>query len=458
VFGLGLALRLGLIFRFPVIFGGDSMARILHRDQILLSHQLPLLQLIVYGISRVTHNYLIMQCAMALIGASAGAAFYFLLSDLLEERAAFLGALLLATNPFLAALSIVPYQESLMLGLLFLAFHFFYVNRPFAASLCLGLACFTRFEAWAAAPVLALAYIAVRGMRPAAILRGSLLFGWAPLAWIVFRRGLAPPGSFVVDPHLTAARLVRWVYLGYITFKFTPLIVFALGLAALWLLWRERRAWWLRLWPLAVFVGIFLVALIFSAHGDWPDPERRISAREAHILISAVVLLAAIALQGMQRYRVAFAVVGVAFGIWGAYRYVERESSDPHVLLAYRLAKYLDTAIQPGERVLILAPPWPAYVFNFYLDRARATGGEAQYQAALRTLAEADTSPPSYQRTLVHSRFDRDRLLWTPGTCTEWIAVWSDYSPQPDLPTPAKVLGAGDLRVNIARRTCPVAR
>src|SRR5271167_2097617 len=145
VFMTGLALRLALIARFPVIFGGDPMVRLRHSNQILLGHQLPLLQLIVYGIGRLTRSYLADQCVMALIGAAAALAFYFLARDLVTESAAFLAALLLATNPFLVTFSIVPYQESLMLGLIFLAFHFFYTERPLAASLCLGLACLTRF-------------------------------------------------------------------------------------------------------------------------------------------------------------------------------------------------------------------------------------------------------------------------------------------------------------------------
>lgn len=456
VFMAGLLLRLALILRFPVIFGGDPMVRLLHRDQILLSHQLPLLQLVVWALARLTHNYVVTQCVMAVIGAGAAAAFYLLARDLVEEPAAFASALLLATHPLITALSIVPFQESLMLATLFLAFHYFYTDRPIVAGSWLGLACLTRFEAWAAAPVLAAAYIWKNGPRPAVILRGLILFGWAPMTWMIFRRGLAPPGSFVVETHLTLARLMRWVYLGYITAKFTPVMVIALGLLGLWWLWRDRQRWIPRLRPLIGFLALFLIALLFSAHGDWPDPERRIASREAHLWIVAVALLAAIALEKMSRYRTAVVAAAVLFGIWGSYRYVERETTDPQVLLSYRLAKFLDARLQPGERALILAAPWPGHFFDFYLERAHATGGEAGYQAALQNLAESEPSPPAYQRTLIHSRFDRDRLLWNPGPCTEWIAVWSDFSPAPrDLAPPETILHAGDLSVSVIQRTCP---
>jgi hypothetical protein len=79
-----------------MIFGGDPMVRLRHTDQILLGHQLPLLP-----VGRLPRIY------QALIGATATLAFYFLARDLMTESAAFL-----------------------------------------AAFLCLGLACFTRFEAW----------------------------------------------------------------------------------------------------------------------------------------------------------------------------------------------------------------------------------------------------------------------------------------------------------------------
>src|SRR5271170_4745202 len=153
IFVSGLALRLALIARFPLIFGGDPMVRMIRRDRILISHQLPLLQLIVFIVGRVTHNYLITMVVMAMIGASAGAAFYLFARDLVEEPAALMAALLVATNPFLTGDSIVPFQESLMLSLLLFALHFLYSEQMWAASLCLGLACLTRFEAWAAAPV-----------------------------------------------------------------------------------------------------------------------------------------------------------------------------------------------------------------------------------------------------------------------------------------------------------------
>jgi hypothetical protein len=145
-------------------------------------------------------------------------------------------------------------------------------------------------------------FVSKRGVTAWNIARALLMFGWAPFAWIIYRGGLAPTGSYVIESHVTAARLIRWIYLAYITLKFTPIVVVALGLFGLWLLWRDR--WMNRLWPLVAFFTLFTIAILFSAHGDLPDPERRIAAREATLWIAAVSFLAAIALDTLPRYRV----------------------------------------------------------------------------------------------------------------------------------------------------------
>jgi Gpi18-like mannosyltransferase len=198
IFIAGLTLRLTLIARFPLVFGGDPMIRMLHPDRILASHQLPLLQIGIAAVSRLTTNYLAIMVAMAVIGAAVGVAFYLLAREFFDERVAFLAGLLLTSDPLVAAHSIVPYQESLMLVGVLLAFYFFYAERYVVSSMCLALGCFTRFEAWIAAPVLAAAYFWKHQRRAWAVVKGLALFGWAPVTWILFRGGLAPEGSYVI--------------------------------------------------------------------------------------------------------------------------------------------------------------------------------------------------------------------------------------------------------------------
>ena len=446
IFAFGLALRIALIARFPVIFGGDPLERMLHRDRILVSHQLPLLQIVVAAVSALTLNYVAVMIAMAAVGALVGVAFYLLAGDFFDETTATLAGLIMSAEPMVAAHSIVPYQESLMLACVLFAFHFFYRESYTIAAIWLALGCVTRYEAWIAAPVLAVAYFVRRRS-----LSGIAWFGFMPVAWMIFRRGLAPEGSYVIEPRFEPARLVRWVYLGYITAKFTPLIVLGLACVGFWFFWRDR--WMRRAWALAVFLGLFAIAILFSAHGELMDPLRRVASREAHFWMAAVVFLAAVGLAKFEKFRVAIGTLAIAFGVWGSYRYVARENSDPHLSLSYRLAKFFDRELKPGERAWIVARPWDRELFDFYLQRARETGGEAGYQAAVKNLAEtADMSPPDYQRMLIHSRWDRSRLLSEASGCTEWVAVWSDSGK--DAGADGVVLADQGLFVRIRRRDC----
>src|SRR5215831_17300043 len=135
-----LALRLWLIFQFPIVFGGDSMLRLMHRDEVLLSYQLPLLQCFIWLLSRFTTGALPVRLLMAVIGALAAVAFYYLAVDFAGPRAALIGALLFAANPYITPVSIVPYQEILLLATLFAAFHFFFTRRWIASAIFLALA------------------------------------------------------------------------------------------------------------------------------------------------------------------------------------------------------------------------------------------------------------------------------------------------------------------------------
>src|SRR5581483_10193121 len=205
--------------------------------------------------------------------ALVGVGFYLLASDFFDARTAMLAGMMMSAEPVAAAHSIVPYQESLMLACVLFAFHYFYQESYAASSIWLALGCVTRYEAWIAAPVLAAGYFVRRRSW-----WGVAMFGWAPAAWMTFRRGLAPEGSYVIEPDFAVGRLMRWVYLGYITAKFTPVIVLALGVVGLWFFWRD--GWIRRGWELAAFLVLFTIAILFSAHGVLPDPVGRVASRE----------------------------------------------------------------------------------------------------------------------------------------------------------------------------------
>lgn len=446
VFCVGLVVRLGLIHSFPVIFGGDSIVRLANKDRILLSYQLPLLQAAVHYLSLVSSDPLAVRYFMAVAGAAAGLAFYAMARSLLGHTAAFQASLLFATSPFVIAFSIVPYQEVLMLAGLFAAFAFSFESKWAAAGLSLGLACLTRYEAWLACPVLAAAFLMEKGFRPADIAKTALLFGWAPLGWILLNGGVAPAGTFAAEASFSVERVFRYVYLGWITVKNTPIPVLLLALFGSWVFWKQGLLGERRYRMLASFLALFLAAVLLSAHGERDQPERFVTAREAHVLLAATVLMAGIGLQAVRRFRWTVVLVSSLAGLWMAQRFVANESSQPPFALSYQVARYLDEHVGAGEQVIVLAQGVPADLLARYLDKAEEAGGSVARDKALDVLLDLDTSPPNYQRILVHSRLGKEQLrsvaslpaslvgrhgpvARTPAVTPAWVVLWSDFSP-----------------------------
>ena len=130
-------------------------------------------------------------------------------------------------------------------------------------------------------------------------------------------------------------------------------------------------------------------------------------------------------------------------GVYGGDRFLARETSAPNLQLSYSLARYLEDTLQGKERAIILVKPIPSRMLQYHLDKVYAQSGGAGLASARRVLLSMDTAPPEYQRTLVHSRLGKQRLLsfggvaaseWKPSewpdTHAAWIAVWSDFEPQ----------------------------
>lgn len=431
----GLTVRLWLIAVFPMIFGNDTMVRLVNADKVLMSYQLPLLQLCIHLLSLISTDPLLIRVFMAAMGALAGAGFYLLVEHLVGEHAALWAALLFTGNPFIAGLSTVPYQEIVMMAGLLFAFHYFFGERWGMASLCLGLACLTRFEAWIACPVLAVAYFAARRKEGwLRMVKAVALFGWAPLVWIVFRHGLSPAGSFVIDRSVSIWRLQRIVYIGWIAFSNTPMPILLLACVGFAVIirragWRDRR-----LQVLAAFLLLFLIAVIFSAHGEPPDPERHVTMREAHIPIAGLTLLAAFAFVTQSRAGTALGVVAVGWCIVGCYGFVRTQTSRADIQLAYQAGRFLDEHTRADEQVLVLAAPISDSDLRLFLDKVQQTSGEAGLAKARLLLAEVDTSPLDYQRILIHSRLGRARLRPYEHTRqgAQWLVAWSNFKPDGD--------------------------
>ena len=453
---LGFALRAAIIVSNPIIWGGDTIMRLFDRHTLVKAHQLPLLQVFISGISMISMDPALVRYMVAALGAVAGLGFYWVVADLFGEEWAFPGALLFVTHPYVLAVSTVPFQEILMLACLTFAFHFLYTQRWLMASLCLAAACLTRYEAWAACPVFASAYILRQDRSFIGIVKAALLFGWMPVAWILACHGLTPAGHFVINRSISIWRFQRYVYLGWITVKFTQIPVLFLAGAGAWRLYKNRSSIDWRLWVQIAFVALFAIAVLFSAHGMPPDPGRFVTSREAHLLIYLVLLVAVLGLVQWPRWSPAMVGLSAVLGIGGAFWYVHVATSAPDVQLDYRVAQYLDNSLRDGERVLILARP-VTEDWTLYLDKARKTGGKEGLRQAQLQLQELAAMAPDYQRVAVHSRLGRERLLAPPAPCGEWVAVWNNY---PDVARelavaePVQVLRSGPMSVSILRRQC----
>src|SRR5258708_616630 len=390
VFLIGFALAASIIFTNPIIFGGDTLLRLMNRDHLLMGHQLPMLQVLIAAVTKISANPIWVRYLDAVIGGITGVGFVCMIRDLFGEEWAFPAGLLFVSNPFFLALSTVPFQEMLMLAGLLFAFHFFYTEKWLAASLALGVACLTRYEAWAACPVLALAYIWHKDRSILGWLKAAVLFGWMPVVWILAKHGLSSPGHFVIESSLTFGRLQRYVYLGWIAAKNTQIPVLLLAMAGVWRLYKHRVLIDWRLPVHFAFLPLFLISIPFSSHGVMPDPERYVTAREAVIPIYFVILMSVIGLPLWPRWTWAIMAVSVVLGAIGGHLYVWRETSNPDLQLSYPFAKYLDGNMASGERALLLSKPITEDMLQGYLSKAQQTGGEEGLRQARVELQQAN--------------------------------------------------------------------
>ncbi|HEX9636127.1 MAG TPA: hypothetical protein VGB99_01235, partial [Acidobacteriota bacterium] len=218
----GLLVRLALIQLYPSLPIGDALARLFYSDSILLAYQLPLPQLLVAAGRAIGLELIGQRLVSSLIGSLAGWSVYRLFRLLTEPGVALAGAVLFAFNPMLLFYSTLPYQEPIMIVGLALGLRAHLLERRVESIAWVSLACLARFEAWIAALLLCAAALpaAVRAARPPVQssrrwLRSAAACAYlaVPLVWLALRGGLAPPGSYVLDPGFDLARLQRIPYL-----------------------------------------------------------------------------------------------------------------------------------------------------------------------------------------------------------------------------------------------------
>ncbi len=205
-----LAFAIALVRAHPAMYWYDPYGRVAFRDQIVLGRWLPMLQLVVYAVGKVTHSVPALRLVLAAIGALTVAAAYSFAARLFNRTTGVVFAALLATNPLFVAISIVPYQEVLFIGLIFAGLSFHHARderhasdaRRFGwlpAAAALNLACLTRYEAWIVVALLCAGTVvrhAAEGRTARGLGIGALMAarygGLAAIGWLV----LAPTGLF----------------------------------------------------------------------------------------------------------------------------------------------------------------------------------------------------------------------------------------------------------------------
>jgi hypothetical protein len=181
-----------LIRSFPVVYWGDAHIRLALRDQILLGRWLPLLQILIFIISKFSRDLLVLRGCLAMLAAGTLAGAYYFVNRIFAPTTGLIAIALLGISPIFVALSIVPYTEILFAGLLFLALALLVdppSSRHFAAGvIALNLASLTRYEGWLLAGLLISeeAILCLRSKEWTRLIRHVFLYGMAPLSWLSF--------------------------------------------------------------------------------------------------------------------------------------------------------------------------------------------------------------------------------------------------------------------------------
>jgi hypothetical protein len=421
---IGLVARLLLIHAYPAVHGDDSALRLARSDELLVGYWLPLPQLLVYVTRALAPDPLWTRAAFSLAGATAPVALAALVAETAGTAAARAAGVLAALHPLLVHYSTVPYQEALALPLLLAAALALLRGRDVPAGLAMGGACLSRYETWIAA---ALAIATRRGR----FARALLLFGWAPLAWLLLWSGLGPPGSVILDLDPGAQRLPRLGFLLGKLREYAGDLVLALALLGALVAWRRRLASWA--WG-GAFVVLYLAAQLAVGH-EYPPGSGLLSERMAHVPALASCALAGLAVGEAQRAlsargrtRLAAAGAGLFLIVLGAawqrrsHELAAAANDAPSLRLAFEVARLADRELSGTGRLAVAAPPPPADALEAYLRKLERSGGDV---ARARAIVEA-LPPPDLMR--IRAQLARPpKTVIEPGpAAAELIAVFDD--------------------------------
>ena len=308
------------------------------------------------------------------------------------------------------------------------------------ASLFLGLACLTRYEAWVITAVAGLYYARTRSdgrsltSHLQLVTKTMALFGWAPLLWILLHRGVSPQGTYVLEGPATWERLLRIPYIIAMALYHAGPIVGGLALLGLVTFW--KRSLWAKpgIQMVILAAALLVVSLVFSAHGVEPNPQRYVTDREAHWLVLFAFWAAALGLSGLKESLVSSAKTSlsktltypsnlgtvihwlalVLVVVWGTFqtdRYIRRLLADQNLILDYAVAQHLEQNLSDGDVALVFAQPLPANSAQQYLDKVYSQGGTNALEIARQQLAELNSGPLDYSRIVVNTHVRKGQIV-----------------------------------------------
>jgi len=190
-----------LAWTFPVVHWYDAHIRLALRDQVLLGHWLPLIQLLIVLVSKFTHDLFVLRVLLAIIAGCTLLCMFIFARHLFSSGTALVAMILLATNMMFTALATVPYPEIVFVGLLLSAFYL--LDDPpsdrhfFIGIVALNLACLTRYEGWLLAGIFivntARETLQTKNWRK--FIQATLLASIVPLGWLLF--GISASGGLL---------------------------------------------------------------------------------------------------------------------------------------------------------------------------------------------------------------------------------------------------------------------
>jgi hypothetical protein len=441
IFLLGALVRLWLIITYPGTYGGDTIFRVTNSDWIFLAYNLPLLQFLIYLTAKLSSLPFAISGLMILIGSVGCCSIYLLTTKLFDRTVARLAAILFITNPFILVYSLVPYQEILMISLLFLAVYFFMREEKrydmYLASFFIGMACLTRYEGWIVGAFLAFISILRKFDRndwrlnfKTAFLAG-LLFCWAPILWILLNGGINPEGTFVLEKGFTLGRLIRIPYvIAKIIYHSTPAIALTGLIGFIALVFTEKRKD-KKLLAVMGYLLLFIITLTIWGH-DFPPDTNLVTEREIHIPICLFLICAAYGICEIFKWIYNFPGISragkfrgtflrgivtatmllfiVSIPLKKAYNEVSARSSDPGLRVSYSTAQFIDKTMKKNEKALILAKEYPKPLIESSLQR-RFGEDNLNAESNARKIVDLFALPPDYQRLVVESKYGKNELI-----------------------------------------------